>query len=323
VEVESFSSNGSPTGADFSADGYSQPSIATDGSNAWLVMIRDDGALVSRQRAAGGEWTGQDRVEIGAGRDLGWPNVVRQTDGRLRLIIDGPRCALHNKRNWVLAYQRQVSAAEADPALSVTNARVIEGDRGATKVRVKLSLSVASGATVTVSYATSRKTATAGADYADAAGIATFAPGDIGTKVAVRIYGDRIDEPKERLRVLLSDPSGATIADAAGRVTIVDDDRAATRTTVRVKRKRRRIRALGTLTPGRAGKRMVVKLARRRGGRYVTIAVRRPVLGPVSFRSSRYSARLPRPHKGRCKVTARYAGDSGHLASKARRTFHC
>jgi hypothetical protein len=109
VTVQRFSATGGTATIDLQVTGYAQPSIASDGANAWLAMIRvSDGYLVSRKFTAGLGWDTTDRVEIGAegGGNYAWPNVVRQTDGRLRLLVRGP--AGSRDQDSVLAYQRSL-----------------------------------------------------------------------------------------------------------------------------------------------------------------------------------------------------------------------
>ncbi|MGH2572455.1 MAG: DUF7594 domain-containing protein [Actinomycetota bacterium] len=107
VTVQRFSADGVQVATDLRLTGYSQPSIAGDGTDAWLVMIRrSDGYVVSRRFTAGSGWDGADRVEIGpeGGGNLAWPNVLRDAEGRLRLLVRGPSGGTN--RNAVLAYQR-------------------------------------------------------------------------------------------------------------------------------------------------------------------------------------------------------------------------
>jgi hypothetical protein len=107
VTVQRFSANGGAVTTELQLTGYAQPTIASDGANAWLVMLRlSDGYLVSRKLTAGVGWDSADRVEIGAeGRgNLAWPNLVRETDGRLRILVRGP--AGGTFQDAVLAYQR-------------------------------------------------------------------------------------------------------------------------------------------------------------------------------------------------------------------------
>ena len=106
------------------------------------------------------------------------------------------------------------------PKLAVNNVKVKEKTATA---RFVVSLSVASQQTVTVDYATTNGTAKAPADYAATTGTLTFLPGDTSKTVAVPIKNDRRNERNETFFVNLSNAS-ATIADASGKGTIVDND---------------------------------------------------------------------------------------------------
>jgi uncharacterized repeat protein (TIGR02543 family) len=93
--------------------GYSEPSIATDGVNSWIVLIRSsDGFLVSRQYTPDSGWSTTDRVEIGAegGLSYQYPNLLRDTDGRLRLVVRGKPYVAGGQQNAVLAFQRRIEA---------------------------------------------------------------------------------------------------------------------------------------------------------------------------------------------------------------------
>ncbi|BBX06425.1 hypothetical protein MAIC_12280 [Mycolicibacterium aichiense] len=85
-----------------------------------------------------------------------------------------------------------------------------------------VTLSAASDQTVTVHYATSGGTATAGSDFLDAAGTVTFLPGETSKTVAVTVLGDSAPENTETFTVVLSSPANATLANAVGVGTIVD-----------------------------------------------------------------------------------------------------
>jgi hypothetical protein len=108
VKVVRFAPGGGVT-TELSLSGYEEPSLATDGSRAWVVMVKaSNDSVVSRQRA-GGSWSSSDRVELTAadGGDWAWPNLVRNVEsGLLRLVVDGPRCTCSTKKNAVYAYQR-------------------------------------------------------------------------------------------------------------------------------------------------------------------------------------------------------------------------
>ena len=62
---------------------------------------------------------------------------------------------------------------------------------------------------VSVDYATKDETATAGADYTATSGTLTFAAGETAKTVKVPVLDDAVDEGKEVMRLLLSNPQGA------------------------------------------------------------------------------------------------------------------
>ena len=116
------------------------------------------------------------------------------------------------------------TAAGTAPTVSIADASVIEGNSGTSTLAFTATLSKASATAVTVNYATSNGTATAGQDYTAGSGTITFAPGVISQTVNVAVTGDTTVEPTETLTVTLSTPSGATIARAVATGTILTDD---------------------------------------------------------------------------------------------------
>ena len=102
------------------------------------------------------------------------------------------------------------------PTLSVADVRAEEGGT----LRFAVRLSEASDASVTVDYATSDGTATAGEDYTAASGTLTFAAGELEQTVEVTALTDRADEGDETFTVSLSNPSGATLADGEATGTV-------------------------------------------------------------------------------------------------------
>ncbi|PZQ18412.1 MAG: autotransporter outer membrane beta-barrel domain-containing protein [Rhodanobacter denitrificans] len=113
---------------------------------------------------------------------------------------------------------------DAPPSLGIGNVSVPEGDSGTTPAVFTVSLSAASGQTVTVNYATANGTATASADYQPASGTLTFPPGTTTQTITVQVIGDIVPEADETFSVVLSAPSNATLGSATGTGTIVDDD---------------------------------------------------------------------------------------------------
>jgi len=112
----------------------------------------------------------------------------------------------------------------APSGLSVGDARIVEGHSGSRSVEVTVSLSPAASGPVTVTYNTRDGLAQASSDYGSATGTVAFAPGEITKKITATIIGDRAPEPDETFEVLLSNPSGASLIDNTGTVTIVNDD---------------------------------------------------------------------------------------------------
>ena len=111
------------------------------------------------------------------------------------------------------------------PALSVANATVAEPGAGqSATLDFVVSLSHAASAAVTVDYATSNGTATAGVDYTAASGTLTFAAGETTKTVSGSVLNDAHDEGSETLTLTLSNASGAVISDGEATGTITNDD---------------------------------------------------------------------------------------------------
>src|SRR5205823_5988324 len=100
------------------------------------------------------------------------------------------------------------------------------GAESVTSANLTVSLSPASGLTVTVDYAVTGGTATGGGvDFTLNAGTLTFAPGVTNQNIAVVIVDDVIDEPNETIVVTLTNPTKATLgATTAHTYTINDND---------------------------------------------------------------------------------------------------
>jgi Ca2+-binding RTX toxin-like protein len=116
------------------------------------------------------------------------------------------------------------SGSNASRFVSVSDAELVEGADGQKFMVFKVGLTGASASPVSVAWATSNGTATAGSDYAAANGILTFAPGETVKEVAIAVTGDMLNEGDETLNLTLSNASGAVIADGAGIGRILNDD---------------------------------------------------------------------------------------------------
>ena len=107
-------------------------------------------------------------------------------------------------------------------AISVADATVREGE-GAT-LAFAVTLDRERGADVTVDYATSNGTATAGEDYVAQSGDLTFAAGETAKTIEIEVLDDVHDEGTETMTLTLSNPSGARIADATATGRIENSD---------------------------------------------------------------------------------------------------
>ncbi|OYX75791.1 MAG: hypothetical protein B7Y95_00655 [Rhizobiales bacterium 32-66-11] len=150
------------------------------------------------------------------------------------------------------------------PTLAVGDATVTEGNAGTSDLAFAVSLSAASATPVTVTYATANGTASAGADYAALTGTLTFAPGETSKVVHVQVSGDTAVEGNETLTLNLTNPTGATLADASGTGTILNDDVAPVPPVVSI--------ADGSLAEGNAGTSHFM----------FTVTLDKAAIGPVS-----------------------------------------
>ncbi len=110
------------------------------------------------------------------------------------------------------------------PEISISDATITEGNAGTSVATFTVTLSAASASTVTVDFITNAVSATSGTDFVAGSGTVTFVPTDISEPVTVTINGDASVEANETFTVDLSNPSNATLLDAQGVGTILNDD---------------------------------------------------------------------------------------------------
>jgi hypothetical protein len=110
------------------------------------------------------------------------------------------------------------------PSVSIGDATVNEGNGGTVNANFQLTLSAASGRTVSVDYAVANGSAVAPEDYGSSSGTVSFAPGETAATVAVAVNGETSFEGDETFAVSLSTPVNVTIGDGEGFGTIVNDD---------------------------------------------------------------------------------------------------
>ena len=121
-----------------------------------------------------------------------------------------------------------MTITDNDPAPTISINDVSTSNENAASTILVATLSAASGKAITVDFATSNGTATAGSDYTASSGTLTFAAGTTTQNVPIAILADAFDEPNETVTVTLSNPNNVTLNDATGILTITDDDNAPT-----------------------------------------------------------------------------------------------
>jgi len=117
---------------------------------------------------------------------------------------------------------RYNSFVSAVPRLGVGAFSFLKGNAGTTDGPVILALSLPGPTAVTVQYATADNAAVAGTDYTATTGTATFAPGVTTQIVNIPILGNRTARGNRAFKLLLSNPTNATISDATGNIRILD-----------------------------------------------------------------------------------------------------
>ena len=195
--------------------------LFSEGIGIGYKTLRDESVS-----ATGGTVTRARRVN---GRNDLWEITVRPSGhGDATVTLAGGRacgasgavCTRGNDRRPLANSPSATVRAQA--ALSVADAKVQEGPGASVEFRV--SLSRAASGTVTVEYATSNATATAGEDYTAASGTLRFGAGETSKTIAVSVLDDAHDEGHETFTLRLSNASGARIADATATGTIENSD---------------------------------------------------------------------------------------------------
>jgi hypothetical protein len=196
VSVDYATSDGTATaGSDYAAASGTLNWAAGDGADkTFTVPVTWDG------RGEGPESINLALTNPGGGSDIG-PNSVAV----LSIGDDG---------------------ASGPLVLTSTSYSVGEADSVATITVTRSGGSL--GGPVTVDYATSGGSATAGSDYADTSGTLSFGPGEDSKSVTVPVTSDSAHEGNETFQVTLSNAGGgASLGSPAGAtVTITDDDAA-------------------------------------------------------------------------------------------------
>jgi urease beta subunit len=113
---------------------------------------------------------------------------------------------------------------DAVPSLSINNVSHAEGNSDTTSLTFTVTLSAASGLSVSVDFATADVSAVAPGDYQSQTGSLTFNPGQTTKTITVLVNADVAIEALETFTVALSGPVNASLATGTGTGTILNDD---------------------------------------------------------------------------------------------------
>ena len=148
-------------------------------------------------------------------------DTVDEVDETVNLTLSAPvNCTISGTNPTTLT----ITDDDGAPTVSFSGAPYTHAESGTQTVTV--ALSAESGSTVTVNYATSNGTGTAGSDYTAASGTLTWTAGDTADKTfTVPILADTVDEANETVNLTLSTPVNCTISGTnPTTLTITDDD---------------------------------------------------------------------------------------------------
>ena len=188
--------------------------LLTDAGRAYTVRTVTGTGEV--ERLAGVTGTVMPRFFLGDPESAGWgPSEPGTNNGGLRWL----RRLLEQPQEPA---EPVTPPGAAGPELAVADARVTEAPGAVLAFAV--TLDPAASAPVTVDYRTVDGTAAVGADYLAASGSLAFAAGETEKTVSVTVVDDSHDEGEETLRLVLSNASGASLADAEATGTIVNTD---------------------------------------------------------------------------------------------------
>ena len=162
-----------------------------------------------------------------ADKNKSWTITVKP-DGDDRISITLPAAASCTDNTSICTHDdRKVShstsaTVDGPVGISVGDVEVTEGADAVLVFAV--SLTRAAGSALTVDYATSDGTATAGSDYTSASGTLTIGAGSSSGSIEVSVIDDEHNEGSETFTLTLSNPSSGNLTDATATGTITNHD---------------------------------------------------------------------------------------------------
>ena len=234
LTITNESGNDDPPSVDFNAtssngaESASSKALTVDLSAASGRDVTVDYAITGTATGSGTDFTlANGTLTISAGDTSGVITIASIINDTLDENNETVIVTLSSPGNATLGSDQvhtyTINDNDAPPSLSIND---VSGNETAGNREFTVTLSAASGLAVTVNYATSNGTATAGADYtAISATTLTFSPGQTTKTFNVAVLADSLDEANETVTLTLSSVSStASISDATGTLTITDDD---------------------------------------------------------------------------------------------------
>ena len=163
---------------------------SADKNKAWTIRVKPDG---------------NERITITL------PAAVSCTDNKSICTHDDRKLS-----------QSTSATVDGPVGISVADVEVVEGANAVLVFAV--SLTRATSSALTVDYATSDGTATAGSDYTSTSGTLTIGAGSSSGSIEVSVLDDEHNEGSETLTLTLSNPSSGTLTDSSATGTITNHD---------------------------------------------------------------------------------------------------
>jgi Calx-beta domain/RTX calcium-binding nonapeptide repeat (4 copies)/Bacterial Ig-like domain len=209
---------------------YTLDTTAPTAGNLSLNDFTGDGDNTFDLSLAGNEAGSTVAYQISTNGGTNWATTTAAQSGLANGSYQFRAVVTDAAGNTSTSNAQSITIDSTLPTISIDDITVIEGATGITTATVTVRLSKSWGQSVSVGYATEAGAATAGADYTTTSGTLTFSSGDTIKTFTVDILNDNLNEQDEAFNIILSNPTGATIGDSTGVVTITDTRSAAVTT---------------------------------------------------------------------------------------------
>ncbi len=208
--------------------GNAELGLATTGDNILLAdgtdvtVPIDTATVIDGVNFAGG---GGELAPLSSAIADSNPSISSTTNTSISRCPDGVDNNVSSASDFIASTPTPGAANNCtQPSISLAATSGAEGDSGSTPLAFAFTLSATSDLPVTVQFATSNGTATAGFDYVATNGTVTFSPGITSFTVNVMILGDTTNEVDETFTLRLANSTNATLSTLSATGTILDDD---------------------------------------------------------------------------------------------------